>query len=206
MWRETIIGLGALVLIASAVVWLFMQIDGPPRRPPPVTHETYTNATYGYTVSYPAGSSLLEHTPEIVALGSTTPLGVDASVELALVESGGEAGYGSLSEYVFERTRLLCAADGPDETLNCDQVLAQETFTTAQGRAGMELYLRLLHTRFSTGETIAAQFGPIYAFDMREHVPASPFAVLLIYQPLPSFMAEPHPETVRGVARSFTLP
>lgn len=165
-----------------------------------VAKPTYENPTLGYSFSYPEEYAVNAYTSEFVGVGKREGEGFLSVADVSLYE--GEE-YESFDAFVLDKARTLCAADGPDETINCTDVIDAKPFTAASGLTGNELYLLLAQKTFSTGETKTYSFGPVYVFPYEKE--GSAFAAIFVYQPLPSFLTESHADIVGGVARSFKL-
>lgn len=140
---------------------------------------TYRSDEYGFQFSYPDSLDLLEYTPAIIALGHRQGDGFDAVVENVL-ELADE---GTFEEYAVDRARTSCAADGPDLSLSCTDVLDPQPFAATSGREGIVFRLRHLTTRpGGTPVLETGTRGPFYALDASDMVD-SPVAVLLVRPP-----------------------
>jgi hypothetical protein len=193
-----------LLLIAGALWWGHSQ---PSAALIPSIHteeKTYQNTQYGYSFAYPSNLQIKEYTPEIVAIG--LPTSDDGFTTVTQVDvSTTETGAASFEEYVFERSKTLCAADGPNESLSCDTLIRNIPFSTDSGLTGDELYLQLVKKTLSTGTTSTTEFGPIYALDIGANAPNSSYAALLIYQPLSGYLDTKDADAVTEVAHSLTV-
>ncbi|HYE23438.1 MAG TPA: hypothetical protein VEA92_03275 [Candidatus Paceibacterota bacterium] len=189
-------------LIAAAVlggIYAFSRTT--PEAPIVESELRYENQTYGYSFTYPEGLTTNEYTPENISVGTREGESFTSVVDVSFQESFGE--YESFEAFAIERAKTLCAADGPDQTLNCTDVVDQTAFTTVSGDTGLELYLTLAETTFSTGETDTYAFGPVYAFPYEKD--GSETAVLLIYQPLPTYMETSRADAVSEVASTLSI-
>lgn len=165
-----------LVLVLAGVLLLGIFYGGA------FSTKAYENLAYGYSFNYPAHYEVREYTPEHVALGRSRGDIFEPHVEIVLAQSGEESPAESYWAFLIERSQLNCAANGPDETLNCNGVVEHRPFYTAFKVEGEELYLRLVRRRLSSGAVTTQRFGPVYAFNLSKNVPSSRFAALLIYR------------------------
>lgn len=165
---------------------------------------TYTNASWGYSFSYPSTLAVHEYTPEIVSVGTAPgPDAFDsrADVSVDLAEAGETA---SFADFAARRAQTRCAADGPGESLSCPRVASTTTFTTASGLSGERLLLELADKKFSTGAVSTTTF-PVWIFNISANAPQAPLAALIIYQPLASFTREPDASLPEAIAESLQL-
>ena len=191
----------ALVLIIGGAAYFLMKDRGAEETPV----RSYTNATYGYTFRLPEPYEVMEYTPENISVGTPNGEGFDSEVDVAYMESGGEGGYENFEAFLFERTRLLCAADGPNESLDCTRIARLRTLETSGGATGYELTLELTRLTPSTGETATSTYGPMFAFDVSERDPESAYAAIVVYQPLPTFLTSESVNLLRRIVGSFTI-
>jgi hypothetical protein len=208
MRRETLIGI-IIILVAIAGVYAFWgkdmrTTDERGNQDQPQTLE-YRNDTYGYAFTFPNSVSIQEYTQQTVSVGTPTNGGFDAAADVSVVESGNEGGYENFEAFVFERGRTLCAADGPNESIDCTGIAERNEITTSTGLAAAELYFTLVRTNLQTGDSTESRFGPVYAFNIAPNVPNADFAALLVYQPLASALEQPDAALVRNIAESITI-
>jgi hypothetical protein len=92
-----------------------------------------------------------------------------------------------------------CAADGPDSSVSCPAVLKTARFTTASGRAALELYLAEEVVSYggegAPGETVTRAKGPIYALDISLGPPARVLLCTAVDRP----ESREHPEILRAI-------
>lgn len=163
------------------------------------------NNTHGYSFLYPSEYEVYHYTPQYTAVGHGTPGGFSTRVAVELVESGGGGEYESFDEFLFERGKLLCAADGPGEITMCDQVESNESFVTSAGLSGQKLTFRLINENLKTRQKLISSFGPVYAFNVSTSTPTSAISVLLVYQPLAASSTPTTRELLEDVAQSLTF-
>lgn len=214
-WPVAVIGLAILVLLG--LFWVRAEkvqapeqpsADGPAADgadPAGTARDTYRSEAFGFSFRYPAALDVQAYTPSTIAVGTETPGGFEAEVEVSVAESGEEGGYGSFNEFIFDWGRLLCAADGPGESLNCDRVERREPFTMSTGLAGEAYYFRLVRTNVVAGTETYDTFGPVYAFNLGANVPASDFAALLVYVPLAIYGEGTDQALARDIASSLII-
>jgi hypothetical protein len=154
------LGLGVsayVVLLATAPAWAGGQ-------------KTYTNARYGYGLHYPETCGL-----RAVAQGDYIDLSCQGrrlpTISAQWLDETGKAerkGFSDLwREFMVERAKLSCDADGPDGTVYCKKVERENAWKTADGLRVIELYLR--EVRESYGPPVkltSSTVGPIYAVDI----------------------------------------
>ena len=202
-------GVGIIILLVAAMIailWLWPGTAEAPHVDDSHAARTYTSATYGYSFEYPEGIDVHEYQPYIVAIGHTTgPDAFDSDVDVSVFDSGGEGGYESFDDFVFERGSNLCAADGPRESLHCDAIDSRTDFTTKTGLQGEEVYFTLVHDDFTAGASTTARFGPVYVFNIAANVPDAKFAGLFVYQPLPKFMSAPDADVAKQIVDTLRI-
>lgn len=201
---KTFLAAMLVLLIGAFSIWWWQSTTAPASDT--AVAPTYTNGTYGYTLSYPADVSVHEYLPEAVSIGYPKEGGFDPRVDVSVERGESYAGATSSDAYAIERAYTKCAADGPGASFDCGSVLRSRPFTSAAGARGTELYLNLVHTTFGTSTASTTQeFGPVYVFEIGASAPGVPFAMLLIYRPLPAFLDAPDTALVSGIADSLSL-
>lgn len=195
-----LVGIAIILAAAAGIFFLTQEQDAKVETEKALTYE---NATYGYSFAYPEAYALKAYTNEHVSVGTPVGEGFESLTDVSLQEAFSSDGYESFEAFVLERTRTLCAADGPDQTINCTDVVDQQAFASESGETGIEFHLLLAETTFSTGETKTYTYGPVYAFPYQKE--GAIHAALLVYQPLPSFMEEVRADVVANVADSLSI-
>jgi len=198
--RIILIVLAAVLVIGSIAFFVTQN-----RSTEDAAVRSYTNTTYGYTFRLPEPYEVMEYTPENISVGTPVGEGFESEVDVAYMESGEEGAYENFEEFLFERTRLLCAADGPDESLDCTRIARIRTLETSDGESGYELMLELTRRTHSTGEMATSTYGPLFAFDVSERDPESAYAAIVVYQPLPTFLTSESVNLLRRIVGSFTI-
>jgi membrane-bound inhibitor of C-type lysozyme len=167
---------------------------------------TYTSGKYGFSFDIAGGYTYKEYTDEIISIG--TPVGedgFDAVAEVHVVKSGGEGGYKSFDDFVFESSRNVCAADGPSATIYCDKVQSKEPYTSPNGLEGIAFYLNRVHEDLSTKEKAESAFGPLFSFNITANTPDSKFSALVVRPPANLTAEEINSEMVRKIADSVRI-
>lgn len=206
MSRNTVIGLIlAALVIATAIAAALQGFEGWPATDGNGERGIYRNPVYAYSLEYPSGLALAQYVPEHVSIGRPTEDGFQTFVNVEVALSGGEGGYESFEEYLFERGRVICAADSPRETISCDMVEERSEYRTEAGADGVELYLRLVRQNLASGTTTTERFGPVFAFDLSRRTPGSEYSALFIYVPLASLGIEDAPIEARDIAGTVSL-
>jgi len=170
----------AVLLLAAGV--LLAGCDSAPA--PAVSLLEVTNPAYGYAFRYPDTLDFHVYTPDDVALGRETEDGFTAVLEAGVfkAEDDSPAAY---EDFVADRARTLCAADGPGTSLRCTDVQQRVPFETETGLTGDVFYLKHETVDVASG-TVSAQSGrgPFFVFNLSANVPTARHAVLIIRPPV----------------------
>jgi hypothetical protein len=187
--------IGVSILIARTVV--------ENREPSDVVAQRYISDFYGFSFDYPTRYHIREYLPERISIGQIVQ---DGFIDDALVsiEAGGEEGYGSYDEYLFDRTRQYCAADSPVVTISCDQIEQRQPFTTNSGLTGDAFYLRRVEQSIQTGQSTTTSYGPLFAFNITPNT-QHPYAALIIHPPLASTAADTVAPFIQIIAETVTI-
>ncbi len=132
--------------------------------------KAYISKRYGYGFHYPAECGL-----KAAAEGGYIDLSFQGrrlpavSVQ-KLDETGKEERKGSSDlwrEFMLERAKVSCDADGPDGTVYCQGVKKERTWKTLSGLRVLEVYLLRVQERYGPPRQVTTiQVGPIYAVDI----------------------------------------
>lgn len=195
----------ALLLIGIA--WLWTGGGDRDDRDAENAAQVYVSSEYGFSFEYPANAVVEAYTPVSLAIDKNAAGDFDdADAEVMIVTSGEDGGYESYDEFVFERTITMCAADGPDETIYCDELQDESMpFTTTSGLSGEMFSLRRVHENFTTGETDTDVFGPIFVFDISANLPELRYAALVVRPPVTDEGSKIDEELVRSIALSVQI-
>jgi hypothetical protein len=149
--------LGSVLL--TAAVWAGAGVE-----------KAYISKRYGYGFRYPAECAL-----KAAAAGAYIDLFFQGrrlptlSVQ-SLDETGKEERKGSPDlwrEFILERAKLSCDADGPDGTVYCTGVTQESSWKTGSGLRVLELYLQKVEERYEQPTKVTTtQVGPIYAVNI----------------------------------------
>lgn len=201
--REIIFYLALLALLAAAA-WHFFRANPPPA---PLPEARYESAAYRFSFEYPEELSAYEYFPESVAVGTENEAGgFDSVADATVAFTDGEGeGYERYEDFVLDRARAFCAADGPGVSIECDEAVTAEPFTADSGAIGTKLMLRLLTRSIHEGTTATSTFGPVYAFPLATSSSASEYAALIIHRPLPVVLAGLGADVADEMALSLTL-
>lgn len=172
-----------VVLVGLGTFYLAGQYVGSMAVNPRVS--SYANTTYGYQFKYDQPYTVNEYTAERVDVGQANGTGgFDALAAVEIVESGEGGGYKDFNDFVIEKAKLLCDADGPDESLYCRNAIATETGVTNMGLSALRVDLELTYENRATKEVATSTFGSVYAVDIGSNVEDEAFAAVIIYKPL----------------------
>jgi hypothetical protein len=156
-WALALGFLAYVVLLATAPAWAG---EG----------KTYTNARYGYGLHYPAACAL-----RAVAQGEYIDLSCQGrrlpTISVQWLDETGKAERKGATdlwrEFMVERAKLSCDADGPDGRVYCKRVERENTWKTANGLRVIELYLRKVRESYGPPvKSTSGTVGPIYAVDI----------------------------------------
>jgi len=184
-----------------AIAALLAGCDG--AAPPTGGQATYTSETYGYSFVYPDSLDVQEYTPEHVALGRRqVEDGFDAVVEAGVFTADGDSAV-AFDDFVVDRARTLCAADGPRTSMRCTDVEQRTPFTTATGLTGEVFYLKHETVDIASGaiDSVSGR-GPFFVFQLSANAPA---AALIIRPPTNLAPDDVDSELVRQIANSIRI-
>jgi hypothetical protein len=152
------LGVLGLVVLATTV------------RPQAGGEKAYISKRYGYGFYYPAECGIKAAAEgvyiDLSFQGRRLPT---ASVQ-SLDETGKEERKGTPDlwrEFILERAKLSCDADGPDGTVYCKGVERESAWKTTNGLRILELYLQKVEEQYGQPNKVTInQVGPIYAVDI----------------------------------------
>jgi hypothetical protein len=132
--------------------------------------KVYISKRYGYGLHYPADCGL-----KAAAAGVYVDLSFQGrrlptvSVQ-KLDETGKQERKGSPDmwrEFMLDRAKVSCDADGPDGTVYCQGVQKESTWKTKSGLRVLEVYLLKVQEQYGPPRQVTTiQVGPIYAVDI----------------------------------------
>lgn len=191
----------AVILLAAGV--LLAGCDSAPA--PTVSLLEVTNPAYGYAFQYPDTLDFHAYSSDDVAIGRKTEDGFTAVLEAGVfkAEDDSPAAY---EDFVADRARTLCAADGPGTSLRCTDVQQRIPFETETGLTGSAFYLKHETVDVASG-TVSAQSGrgPFFVFNLSANVPSARHAVLIIRPPIVLEPDAVDSELIRRVASSLRI-
>jgi hypothetical protein len=132
--------------------------------------KNYTSSPYGYGLSYPAACGL-----KATAEGAYLDVSYQGRRLLTIsvrcldeTQKAERKGTPDLwKEFMVERAKLSCDADGPDGTVYCKKVERENTRKTTSGLRVIELYLQQRRESYGPPLKITSStVGPIYAVDI----------------------------------------
>lgn len=168
-------------------------------------NKQFDNSTFGYQLSYSEGKTLMEYSPVVASIGSGEGEEFSPEIDIQVATSNADDGYADYQNFLYKFTSNYCAADGPDESIYCTDVVSSDSFTSTSGVSGEIFYLKRIHHYFVTGEEQEGVYGPIYAFNLSANVPESLYAALLI-RPSAALLVEQISESdLRLVAESVNI-
>ena len=180
----------AALLVVGIGIFAFVLVANRDRLagdiPAPSVH---TDEVFGFSAAVPEGYTLSTYENHSATIGKADDEGnVLPAVELIVVEESADNPFDpfdSFDLFVAAALRNSCAADGPNESIACTDILSSDQFETS-GAQGAEVTLREVHTSVG-GEGANASTettrGPWYVFNITKE--ASPtYAVLIVRTPL----------------------
>ena len=171
--------------------------------PTPTTTQTkkvYTSKTYKFSFSYPSMYEVMEYTPEHISVGNKTSLGFDSLVDIAFILSEPDT-QSTFEEFALDEARLLCDADGPNESLSCPEIKDLKSFTTGKLVDGNEFYTITQLKNLRTGTIVKGTKGPFIALNVTDLAPR--MSVLLISNPIVRDVTTDSTNFVEAIARSI---
>jgi hypothetical protein len=145
--------------------------------------KTYDNPVYGFSFTYPAAYDLKEYAPALLTIGTMSGETMldKADIEVLRFETPDPSV--AYDAFVLDRLRASCAADGPEGSYSCTDIVSKDTTKTHSGATVDEYYLRSEEMTFATGETITDERGPFEAFNIGANVPGSTGFTVLVVRP-----------------------
>jgi len=177
-----------------------------PGAPAAAAMKTYTNTTYGYSLSYPASLSVEEYPNGDAVIGDITDQNVNGVAETHVLSLSNTPSNVSDNDFVQAAAKQLanyCAADGPTGSFSCAGVASSTAFTTTNGTNGYELYLNGEMNNFQTKQKSSVLKGPYFVFPL--NTSATSTEILSIQAPLAQTAAEADASTIEAIAKSLTL-
>lgn len=100
-----------------------------PETPAMPAESSYTNSNFGYSLSYPANLQLKAYNPENATIGLISGSGDTETVDgktgiRAVSSSGGAEKKMKLEDFIFQKVKLLCDADGAGVSVSCPKKLS----------------------------------------------------------------------------------
>lgn len=145
--------------------------------------QEYESVTYGFSFSYPAGSSLNEYASRYI--GVTSPESADTVADIHIVFADSEDSSESSMDFAHAQAALMCTSEGATDSVRCPGVAHGEQFTSSRGVVGEVFYLT--YESVAEGATTTREAGPFYAYDISHGGAEGPFGIVLIR---PSHMAQ----------------
>ena len=165
--------------------------------------QTYTNPSFGYTVTIPSGLESKEITPEFVSVGSSDGGSYVAKADIAVLHAGLSDPLPSFDDFTMLAARLACQGGTPDAKVTCATLASSKPFTTSSGLSGKELYLKAMLSGSAGSKSVTR--GPFYAFNVSSLSKQDKYAVLLIYPPSDSAQASIDPSLIAQLASSLVV-
>jgi hypothetical protein len=112
----------------------------------------YSNQKYGFSFVYPKESAVKtfgETDFDVLKARKVILSGIvqDEVFRIFLRENGGRPDL--FQAFARERVKTTCAADGPDGSRYCDEIITEKEFRTESGLQVFEFYLRMISEEFS---------------------------------------------------------
>lgn len=186
------------------------------------TTRTYTSPEFHYHFDFPA-----RYVVDPADLNVTTAVSTDALDNLGGIFGDGNIGtvtgpnafddvvdtwiagadehdhYPNFLAFAADKATMLCAADGPDESIDCTKLSRSRGFTTDSGLQGYEFYLVMRTSRYKPKTVSTKVVGPFYAFDLSAQRPNGRSMALIINAP-PLFPNH-DPSALATIVRSLVI-
>ena len=163
------------------------------------TKKTYTSKKYKFSFSYPSTYEVMEYTPEHISVGNKTTLGFDSLADIAFILSEPDT-QSTFEEFALDEARLLCDADGPNESLSCPEIKDLKSFTTGKLVDGSEFYTITQLKNLRTGTIVKGTKGPFIALNTTDLTPR--MSLLLISNPIVQDVTAVNTTFIEAIARS----
>lgn len=190
-----------VALLAFVLIWLLVRGNDAPER----EAVTYVNDAYGFSFVVPDAYEIAEYAPESVSVGRAEDGTFRSAADVRVYQAGEGSGHDSFETFVVDTLRNMCAADGPGETIFCDQVESRDSFPAETGISGEVLYLHRVHEDLMTGAQEIGSFGPVIVYDFAANVPGAQFAMLAVSPPADLASGDIDGQLVRSVAETVRI-
>ncbi len=133
--------------------------------------QTYRNEKFEFEFQYPKNYFLKQVTYSFLLLREGDAEETDWLFEVSIdTEWPDEM---TFEELATNRGLLRCAADGPDGSVYCNEIVRRETFMNDSGVMGYKLYLNEINERYTQSGTKVSERtrGPVFVLDISEQVP-----------------------------------
>ncbi len=149
----------------------------PVTQTPPATDEpdpettAYANTRYNYQLAYPKNYQIKEYQPDRATIGLITGGGedelVNGKVELAVMtpNTGAEAKL-KLKDFMFNRIKLLCDADGGGVSVTCPSQKNLKSLTIASGLPAYALTLAKEERTFGPEASVIKDEAVFFVVDL----------------------------------------
>lgn len=139
-----------------------------------------------------------------VMIGKVTgPNAFDDAIDTWIAGTGEDDHYPDFLAFASDKAKMLCAADGPDESIDCTKLSRSRGFTTDSGLKGYEFYLVMRTARLKPKTVSTKVVGPFYAFDLSAQRPNGRSMALIITAP-PLFPNH-DPSALATIVRSLVI-
>src|SRR5690606_21364938 len=149
-----IIGIIFILLIVFGVMAFFKPNFGRPVDRERIVEEqrVYESDEFGFSFEIPPEYELFTYSPENISIGIQTDDIVQSVADVSVLQSSdAEETFENYEEFLYARTRLMCAADSPTLSLNCTEAEQVQPFTSRAGISGTVFYLKEVITNTKTG-------------------------------------------------------
>lgn len=166
--------------------------------------ERYVNEAYDFSLRLPADLEARIYHGKAAAIGHLRGEALEPIAELNVAtDLPGEHDGMRYADFVIERVRAPCAADGPGESHSCTGVQLMQPFETPEGVAGLVFYLRHERAELPVGNVLEVSVrGPFFALDLGGRMPGHRLAALLERPPAPVARSEVDARLVREITMS----
>jgi len=167
--------------------------------------KTYTNKKYKFTFDYPSTYHLKKFGDGYFDLLNNGKIILRASIEdnafKIFIKENNPTG-DILRSFARERCKVVCAADGPDESTYCDEIESEREYGSANGLRVLEFYMVMTRENYSDKTKKKSRVGPVYVVDMSK---GNRFIALMIYPGHGALASESAKGLAQGVIDSVRV-
>jgi hypothetical protein len=133
--------------------------------------KAYTDTRYNFTFQYPSSHHLITIGYGFFGLLNNNKLTLRASIEenafkIFIKENNHITDI--FHSFARERCKVVCGADGPEESTYCDEIESEIEYRSANGLRVLEFYLAMTRENYSEKTKKKSRVGPVYLVDLSQ--------------------------------------